>query len=266
VSGQRSLRGRAGADGEGGPRLRRGFTLLEVMVALAVLAMSLAALSDVVGGALQNHMRARQLEVATMLARAKLAETEARFEEEGFRDFDQTEAGTFDEEGHPEVTWKVECLKPQVELGPDAVLKALTGIEGGVAGLLGLDGKTPGQGAGAGAGGAPSGPMSSLAGSPMAGAAVAMIQQQLTGLGEKLKAGVRELRLTVAWKDGRVAESFTVVTHLVVLTPGAQKRLSGAGAVAGQPVQPGLPGFGGKPLPQAFSGGPAFTPPNPRGQ
>jgi len=258
--------------GAGGPRPscgtgealpRRGFTLLEVMVALAVLAMSMAALSDVVGGALQNHLRARQLEVATMLARAKLAETEAKFEEEGFRDFDQVEDGTFDEEGHPEVTWKVECLKPQVELGPDAVLKALTGIEGGVAGLLGLDGKTPGQGAGAGAAAASSGPMSSLAGSPMAATAVAMIQQQLTSLGEKLKAGVRELRLTIAWKDGRVAESFTVVTHLVVLTPGAQKRLTGAAAAAGQP---GLPGFTGKPLPQAFSGAPAFTPPSPRGQ
>ena len=54
------------------PRDGAGFTLLEVMVALAVLAMSLTAVSDVVGGALQNHLRARQLEVATMLARAKL--------------------------------------------------------------------------------------------------------------------------------------------------------------------------------------------------
>ena len=260
MSGRRPVRGRAGADGDGGPRLRRGdgvprlrrgFTLLEVMVALAVLALALAAASDVVGGALQNHLRARQLEVATMLARAKLAETEAKFEEEGFRDFDQTEAGTFDEEGHPEVTWKVECLKPQVELGPDAVLKALTGIEGGVAGLLGLDGKTPGQGAGAAAGGAPGGPMSSLAGTPMAATAVGMIQQQLTGLGEKLKAGVRELRLTIAWKDGRVAESFTVVTHLVVLTPGAQKRLNTP--VAGQPGPPSPANPFGQPGPPAFT-------------
>ena len=212
----------------GTPLIRRGagFTLLEVMVALAVLAMAMAATSDVVGGALQNHMRARQLEVATMLARGKLAETEAKFEDEGFRDFDQVEAGTFEEEGHPEVTWKVECLKPQVELGPDAVLKALTGIEGGVAGLLGLDGKTGEKG---GSGAAPGGPTSSLAGSPLAAAAVTMIQQQLTGLGEQIKSGVRELRLTVGWKDGRATESFTVVTHLVVLTSGAQKRLNPVG-------------------------------------
>jgi hypothetical protein len=81
--------------------------------------------------------------------------------------------------------------------------------------------------------------MSSLAGSPMAATAVGMIQQQLTGLGEKLKSGVRELRLTIAWKEGRVAESFTVVTHLVVLTPGAQKRLNPAGTPPVKP--PGVP-------------------------
>ncbi len=249
--------------GEGGPRLRRGFTLLEVMVALAVLALAMAGASDVVGGALQNHLRARQLEVATMLARSKLAETEATYEEDGFRDTDQTESGTFDDDGHPEFTWKVECIKPQVELGPDAVLKALTGIDGGVAGLLGLDGKAPGQGGGAGTSAAPSGPTSSLAGSPLAASAVTMIQQQLTGLGEKLKAGVREVRLTVGWKNGRVPESFTVVTHLVVLTSGSQKRMS---VPAGAPGLPGQPGPFGKAGFTAFPNGPAFTPPRPGGQ
>jgi general secretion pathway protein I len=224
---------------EGGPRLRRGFTLLEVMVALAVLALALTAVSDVVGGALRNHVRARQLEVATMLARGRLAEVEAKFEEEGFRDFDQNDDGTFEDEGHPEVTWKMEAIKPQIELGPDAVLKALTGIDGGVAGLLALDSKGLGKGGGTGTGGAAGGaggPTSSLAGSPMAAAAVGMIQQQLTALGEQLKAGLREVRLTVGWKDGKATESFTLVTHLVVLTSGEQRRLAGQ-----PPVSPLVP-------------------------
>jgi general secretion pathway protein I len=217
--GHRAPRPRRGA---GGPRLRRGFTLLEVMVALAVLALALTAVSDVVGASLHNHVRAHQLDVATMLARGRLAEAEATFEEEGFRDFDQTEAGTFEDEGHPEVTWKLEAIRPSLELGPDAVLKALTGIDGGVAGLLGLDAKAQGQGGGSA--GATGGPTTSLAGSPLAGSAVALIQQQLTGLGEQIKSGVREVRLTVGWKDGSATESFTLVTHLVVLTTGAQRR------------------------------------------
>ncbi len=241
--------------GDGLPRLRRGFTLLEVMVALAVLALALTAASDVVGGALRNHVRARQLEVATMLARGRLAEAEAKFEQEGFRDFDQTDAGTFEDEGHPEVTWKLEAIKPQLELGPDAVLKALTGVEGGVAGLLGLDTKgQPGQkpAAASGTGAAPGGPTTSLAGSPLAGAAVGMIQQQLTALGEQLKSGVREVRLTIGWKDGKATESFTLVTHLVVLTPGAQKA---AAPAAGGLLLPGqLPGqIPGRPPGQATS-------------
>lgn len=222
-----------------GARGHRGFTLLEVMVALAVLALALTAVSDVVGGALHNQVRARQLEVATMLARGRLAEAEAASEEDGFRDFDQTEEGTFDDQGHPEITWKLEVIKPQLELGPDAVLKALTGIDGGVAGLLGLDAKGQGQ-AGGGSGAVPSAPTTSLAGSPLAGPAVAMINQQLTSLGEQLKAGVRELRLTVGWKDGKAVESFTLVTHLVVLTPASQKRLASSAAIPGQQVAPAV--------------------------
>jgi len=219
----------------------RGFTLLEVMVALAVLALALTATSDVVGGALRNHVRARQLEVATMLARGRMAEAEAKFEEDGFRDGDQTEAGSFDDEGHPEVTWKLEAIKPQLELGPDAVLKALTGVEGGVAGLLGLDAK------GQPAGGAAGGPTTSLGGSPLAAAAVGMIQTQLDVLGEQLRTGLREVRLTVAWKDGRVTESFTLVTHLVVLRTGAQKRLA---ATPPGRLPAGTPPLGSNPLPK----------------
>jgi general secretion pathway protein I len=53
----------------------------------------------------------------------------------------------------------------------------------------------------------------------MAGAAAALLQQQLASLGEEIKKGVRELHLTVSWRDGATEESFTVVSHLVVLAP-----------------------------------------------
>jgi hypothetical protein len=75
----------------------------------------------------------------------------------------------------------------------------------------------------------------------MAAAAVGMIQQQLTALGEQLKTGLREVRLTVGWKDGKATESFTLVTHLVVLTSGEQRRLAGQPPVsplAPLPVKP----------------------------
>jgi len=212
---------------------RRGFTLLEVMVAMSILAMSLVAAFDVVGGALRNHERTRHLELATMLARGKLAEVEARFEEDGFRDFDETDEGTFDEEGHPEVTWAVKTVKPTMDLGAEGVVKALTGADGGLEGLLGMTQGAAGQGGGGGA---------QAAGvSPLAGAALAAIQAQLVALGEEIKKGVREVRLTVAWKEGASEESFTVVTHLVVLVPGSQAPAPGAVLPSGQTL-PGLPG------------------------
>jgi general secretion pathway protein I len=205
-------------------RAARGFTLLEVMVAMAILALSLTAAFEVVGGAMQNHGRARRLEVATLLARAKLAEVEAKFEEDGFRDFDQSEDGSFGDEGHPEIKWEVKTTKPTVELGADGVIKALTGAEGGLMGLLGT---APG---GEGSGGAGTDAAASLAQSPMAQAAKAAIEQQLTALGEEIKRGVRQVRLTVSWEDGRATESFTVATTMVVLTPGSQKADAAAGA------------------------------------
>jgi general secretion pathway protein I len=214
-------------------RAARGFTLLEVMVAMAILALSLTAAFEVVGGAMQNHMRARKLELATLLARAKLAEVEAKFEEDGFRDFDQAEDGTFDDEGHPEIAWEVKTTKPTVDLGPDGVIKALTGAEGGVMGLLGLspDGQATG-------GGPATDAAASLAASPMAQAAKASIDQQLTVLGEEIKKGVRQVRLTVSWRDGKAQESFTVATTMVVLTPGSQKAEAAAAAAAAPALAP----------------------------
>jgi len=241
---------------------RRGFTLLEVMVAMSILAMSLVAAFDVVGGALRNHERTRHLELATMLARGKLAEVEARFEEDGFRDFDETDEGTFDGEGHPEVAWAVRTVKPTIELGAEGVVKALTGADGGLEGLLGMTGGgASGQGGGAsgqGSGGGQGGV------SPVAGAAMAAIQGQLAALGEEIKKGVRELRLTVSWKEGAREESFTVVTHLVVLVPGSQAPAPGAVLPSGE-VPAGLPG-GTPNLPgfnpnQGINPGNAFNPP-----
>jgi general secretion pathway protein I len=180
-------------------RARRGFTLLEVMVALAILAGSLVAISEVVGGALRNHVRARQLDVATLLARAKMVEVEADLEREGFRDFDESDEGTFEGEGHPEIRWKLDVLRPSVELGPEAVLAALSGGRR-LEELL----PTPEQ--------APQ-----LA--PFQAVLTATIQTVLTRIGEDLKKGLREVRLTVSWADGRTEESFEVVTHVAVMAP-----------------------------------------------
>ena len=178
------------------------------MVALAILSMGLMALSDVTGGALRNHVRASQLDVATLLARGKMVELEERFERVGFRDFDQTEEGTFEAEGHADVSWSLQVVRPRVELGPERILGLLTGGQqgsgDGLAALLGQGAGKPGE---------------PQAVTPGAAAIATALQAQLTQLGEQIKKGVREVRLTVSWPEGKRRSSFTVVTHLVVLAP-----------------------------------------------
>lgn len=183
----------------------RGFTLLEVMVALGILAGALLALSDVVGGALRNHVRAQQLERATLLARGKLVALEEGFERTGFKDFDETEEGTFEEDGHPEIRWKAEVVKPEVDLSAEGILSMLTGSED-LSALLQAPGGEEGR----------------TVLDPRAGALSAIVQTQLTAFGEDVKKGLREVRLTVAWDEGETERAFTVVTHLVVLQPKEQ--------------------------------------------
>jgi general secretion pathway protein I len=191
-----------------------GFTLLEVMVALAILAASLLAISQLTAGALRNHGTAVRIEVATLLARGKLAALQDGFDKDGFRDFDQTDEGTFDREGHPEVRWKAEVVKPKVELGPEQILAVLTGTKGedgagGLAALLGAKGTSQGD--------ASAGIESVF---PGAAGMMAPLRTQLSVIGEQLKKGLREVRLTVSWKDGSREESFTVVTHVVAFAKG----------------------------------------------
>ena len=204
---------------------RRGFTLLEVMVALGILAGALLAVSDIVSGALRNHMRARNLEVATLLARGKMASLEDQYEDKGFKTFDEDEEGTFEDEGHPDVRWKVEVKMPTVELGPDQVINLLTGSSEGLAGLLGaaggagLSGSSGSSGSAGSSGASGSQQMAQLLG-PLQSMITSSMQAVATKLGEQLKTSVRQVSLTVTWPEAGAEEHLTVTTHMVVLAPG----------------------------------------------
>jgi general secretion pathway protein I len=246
-------------------RWRGGFTLLEVMVALAILAGALMALAELGGSALRNHAAARDLSAATLLARGKLAELEERYEDAGFKDGDEQATGDFADAGRPDVRWAIEVVRPDPSLAADQLLATLAGA-GGTQGLLDRL-----FGGGAAAGTAPGKPQGTQPG-PLAGAAAGllggggaagglgggalagMVQTQVTAFGEQIKKAVRELRLTVAWNDGR-PRSFTVTEHLVVLNPRAPggargdapdvpPNLAAQAAVAGAAGAAGLPGTG----------------------
>jgi general secretion pathway protein I len=192
------------------------------MVALGLLAAALMAVADLCGNALRNHAYARDLSAATLLARGRMAELEQKYEDEGFKDFDQAEDGDFSDAGRPDVRWHADVIRPDADLSADQLVSVLAGAGVDTQDLVT---KLMGGAAGAGAAAAASG---SSASGPTTGASPAatsmltgLLQTQLTAFGEMLKQSFRELRLTVSWPDGAVTRSFTVTTHLVVLYPRA---------------------------------------------
>lgn len=77
----------------------RGFTLLEVIVALAIMVMAMTALVETQGNAAQMTLAAQRVVLATDLASHKLNEVLLLMEEEGFTDMDMYETGDFDDLG-----------------------------------------------------------------------------------------------------------------------------------------------------------------------
>lgn len=221
--------------------MRRGFTLLEVVVALAVLGVSLVAILDVNAQAIQKHVYAKKLSVATLLARGKMVDLEQKLHDTGLSADDEEDAGDFGEEGWPSYKWRAKIIAPKTNgLTPEQLFGALLnlplgdGKDGPSALLGGLFGtpKKPGADsaskAGPGGKNDPSALMSSLG--PMAG----MASMQFTQMVDQIQRAVREVHLTVTWKEGRLTESLDLVTHVVSLGRGSDRN-GGAAAAAGAP-------------------------------
>ena len=198
-------------------RTGRGFTLLEVMVALAILAASLMAVADLSGNALRNYVYSRDLSVATLLARGKMAELEEKYEDAGFTDFDQTEDGTFADQGQPAMRWKLELRKPTSDLTAEKILSAFLGGGDGDTGTQEMVGKLLGGSSAASGGGSKGGPSSGVPGGLLGG----VLQGQIKAFTEELKKGVRQVSLRVTWKDGKTENGFDVSTYWVVVNPKA---------------------------------------------
>jgi prepilin-type N-terminal cleavage/methylation domain-containing protein len=93
---------------------RRGFTLLEVMIALALLGFALTVLIKSAAGNIFNSQQAHLIGVATDLARGKMYDIEDKLIKDGFSDTEQHEDDqTFTEEGWPLIkySYKVEVVE-----------------------------------------------------------------------------------------------------------------------------------------------------------
>lgn len=211
------------------PRLRgeSGFSLLEVMVSIAILGLGLAAILSAQAGSFAAATQARSMSVATGLARCKMLELEQKLQKDGFPDIDQDDSGPCcdgDDREAMRCTWRIE--KPQLpepalgqldlnaglNLGSGSGSGGPAGAMGALAGLAGAGSPAAGLPADAkigdvaqGLGGA----ISQTGGvDAMAGMALSMVYPTLK---KYYEAGSRRLIVTVHWADGKVDRTLEIM-------------------------------------------------------
>jgi general secretion pathway protein I len=199
----------------------RGFTLLEVMVSLSILALALTAAAGVTANAFEASNYARGVTVATLLARSKMLDIEQTLVKDGFSENDQEDDGDFSDEGFESVRWVSTVRKVEMDVG-----QLIGGMFGGEGGEIDSE-KLPEQlqgylGAlGGGAGGA--GDLAGLAGQAGAAGGAGDLTQLLGGgqmenmfkqVGETLKNSIREITLEIKWGKGPNEETIKFVQYV----------------------------------------------------
>jgi general secretion pathway protein I len=217
-------------------RRARGFTLLEVMLALALLGLALTVLIKSAAGSIHNAEEAHMMGVATDLARGKMYDIEETLLKDGFTDTDQSQEDEecFDDEGWPNVCYSYKVEEPELpsleELQAMAQGKAQgsgsagSGSAGSGSGLGSFDASQLPLGVGSDGLGSDSfggGMLGSMLGvfgtsdSIDAAQGGQMIASQYSMFQEVLKVSVRKVTLTMKWKvlgsdrDMKVVAFFT---------------------------------------------------------
>lgn len=203
---------------------RAAFTLVEVMVAVAILALSLSAIFSTEAGAARMAHRSRKMGVAALLARCKMGEIEEQVAIEGLPAlFDsgsdtccadaEADGFTCDWEIHPVVL-------PDAMFATDDTLGAAVGDPGA--------GPTPTDPSATGAAD-PADPFGGLSqtqpqdllsgGADLDGIASIALQHVYPILKPSFESQIRRATVTVHWKEGSTDHEFDVTQYLVSEQP-----------------------------------------------
>lgn len=192
---------------------KQGFTLLEVMVAVAVLAVTFTAILTSESGAVRMAARAEKMGRATLLARCKMGEIEELVATEGLPPISKTGSDGCCEDAELEgyaCDWEINTVElPESMFAPEE--------EDGE----GFDDADP-SGGGPGAG-APVGAAlgmgvdaeDALGGDAMGGLGAMALEIGLPILKPYFEAQIRSAVVQVRWREGNAEKTFEVVQYLV---------------------------------------------------
>jgi general secretion pathway protein I len=212
-------------------RGRRGFTLIEVMVAVAILAMSLTAIFASEAGAAKVAHRSRKMGMAALAARCKMNEIEEQIADEGLPAlFDSGSDACCEETPTEGVTcdWEIELVTlPDTMFAPEEPEPGSTG-EPTDPGDKTAATKPPTDPNDKTQKGLPPDPMTALrdvdpeaalAGGGLGGMASMALGYAYPVLKPAFEAQIRRATVTVHWKEGSRDHSFDVTQYVVAERP-----------------------------------------------
>lgn len=235
---------------------QRAFTLLEVLVAIAILGLGLTVILGSQVGLFTNASRGEHLTVATNLARCKMGELEVKLLTLGYQLTDETDDGpccSGDEDANEgyHCSWKVERVTlPEMPLnGADAGVNNPGGDGGLDLGPIGLlTGLNQPGGTSLGDKANPTDLAKTLsnAPSPMSLAPMMMSMVYPT-LKPMLEASIRKVSVTVAYKEGKFSRELAVTQYVTNPQQGQlDPTVAGTGGGSGLGALGGLiPGLSG---------------------
>jgi general secretion pathway protein I len=223
--------------------LQQGFTLLEVLVAVAILGLGLTVILSSQTGLFASASRGEHLTAASNLLRCKMSEIELKLEQKGFQLTDENDEGPCcdDESEGYACSWKIERVElpplPDQSLDPNASPSASAGglaLPGGLTGqgLSGLGAPpggapgpgplgalaaiTSGQGSTLGKGDKPASPTDMMAalGSGTSGLAAMAMTMVYPSLKPMLEASIRRVTVKVTWHEGKRERDLEVTQFL----------------------------------------------------
>lgn len=252
----------------------RGFTLLEVMVAVAILGLALTVILSAQAGLYSGGTYGQHSSMAIGLARCRMTELEERLVKLGYPEADEKDDGECCEDDTQQdmrCEWKVERVELPQAKAPDLAPSGSASPLGlGSSGFGTTTGGSSPMGGAMGAGG-PLSALTQLTTNPAGvgdGGVSAIASQLKEGTGgmsgleamamgfvypqlkTMLEASIRKVTVTVTWKEGLQKRDLTILQYVTrpmradALTPGAASGTPGAGPPPTPALPPNLGGFG----------------------